>query len=165
MCLSGEFECVCQIPEVRAPLVPYDPELRKTIRKIVNSQELEVQRQRFGLEDETVSRVVQPNVVNNQLRAMNENVALDGIIPPHRQQIDLRGSAQPPAHMMYEEDDLDLDGVGATGAIVLPALPPGVKFIITNTMMQLLNLKGMFRGAAGDDANQHLMNFVAIYKS
>ncbi|KAH0698749.1 hypothetical protein KY284_012964 [Solanum tuberosum] len=50
--------------------------------------------------------------------------------------------------MMYEEVDADLDRAGATGAIVLPALPPG-----------------MFRGAAGDDANQHLMNFVAIYKS
>jgi len=48
---------------------------------------------------------------------------------------------------------------------VLPALPPGVKFTITSTMIQLLNLKGMFRGEAGDYANQHLMNFVAIYKS
>ncbi|KAH0669197.1 hypothetical protein KY289_023690 [Solanum tuberosum] len=67
--------------------------------------------------------------------------------------------------MMYEEDNADLDGAGAIGAIVLPALPPGVKFTITSTMIQLLNLKGMFRGAAGDDANQHLMNFVAICKS
>ncbi|XP_015169534.1 uncharacterized protein [Solanum tuberosum] len=42
---------------------------------------------------------------------------------------------------MYEEHDVDLDGAGATGAIVLPALPPGVKFTITSTMIQLLNLK------------------------
>ena len=55
--------------------------------------------------------------------------------------------------MMYADDDLDLDRARATRAIVLPALPPGVKFTITNTMFQLLNLKGMFRGAAGDDAN------------
>jgi len=48
---------------------------------------------------------------------------------------------------------------------VLPVLPPGVKFTITNIIIQLLNLKGLFRGAAGDDANQHLMNFVAICKS
>jgi len=67
--------------------------------------------------------------------------------------------------MMYEEDDADFDGAGATGSIVLPALPPGVKFTITSTMIQLLNLKGMFNGAAGNDANQHLMNFVGIYKS
>uniref|UniRef100_M1DMX4 Integrase core domain containing protein n=1 Tax=Solanum tuberosum TaxID=4113 RepID=M1DMX4_SOLTU len=43
--------------------------------------------------------------------------------------------------MTYEEDDADLDGVGATGAIVLPTLPPGVKFTITSTMIQRLNLK------------------------
>ncbi|KAH0743050.1 hypothetical protein KY290_031043 [Solanum tuberosum] len=67
--------------------------------------------------------------------------------------------------MMYEEDDLNLDEAGATGAIVLPILPPIVKFTITSTMIQLFNLKGMFRGVAGDDANQHLMNFVAICKS
>jgi len=67
--------------------------------------------------------------------------------------------------MMYEEDDADLDGAGTTGAIVLPALPPSVKFRITSTMIQLLNLKAMFRGAAGDDANKDLMNFVAICKS
>lgn len=47
---------------------------------------------------------------------------------------------------------------------VLPALPPDVKFTITSTMILLLNLKGMFRSAIGDDANQHLMNFVAICK-
>ena len=63
--------------------------------------------------------------------------------------------------MMYEEDDADLDGARA---IVLPALPLGIKFTITSTMIQLLNLKGMFRGAVGYDANQHLMNFVAICK-
>ncbi|KAK4710004.1 hypothetical protein R3W88_004517 [Solanum pinnatisectum] len=92
---------------------------------MVNTQELEAQRQRLGLEAETAAR----------------------------------------AHMMYEEDDLDLDRAGAIGAIVLLALPPGVKFTITSTMIQLLNLKGMFRGAVGDDANQYLMNFVAICKS
>ncbi|KAK4729915.1 hypothetical protein R3W88_022903 [Solanum pinnatisectum] len=85
--------------------------------------------------------------------------------PSQRQPIAQRGRAQHPAYMMYEEDDADLDGAGATGAIVLPALPPGVKFTITSTMIQLLNMKGMFRGAAGKDANQHLMNFVAICKS
>ncbi|KAK4706987.1 hypothetical protein R3W88_033459 [Solanum pinnatisectum] len=66
---------------------------------------------------------------------------------------------------MYEEDDADLDGAGATVAIMLPPLPPDVKFTITSTMIQLLNLKGMFRGAASDDANKHLMNFVTICKS
>ncbi|KAH0633262.1 hypothetical protein KY284_036048 [Solanum tuberosum] len=54
---------------------------------------------------------------------------------------------------------------GASGAVALPILPPCFKFTITSTMIQLLNLKGMFRGEAGDDENQHRMNFVAICKS
>ncbi|KAH0722654.1 hypothetical protein KY289_005698 [Solanum tuberosum] len=132
---------------------------------MVNAQELEAQRQRFGLEAETIVSGIRPNVVNNPPRVVDENIAVDGIIPPHCQPIAPRGGAQPPTHMMYEEDGLDLDEAGATGAMVLPALPPGVKFTITSTMIQLLNLKGMFRGAASDDANQHLMNFVAICKS
>jgi len=36
---------------------------------------------------------------------------------------------------------------------------------ITSTMIQLLNLKEIFRGTVGEDANQHLMNFMATPKS
>ncbi|XP_049394761.1 uncharacterized protein LOC125859068 [Solanum stenotomum] len=132
---------------------------------MVNAQELEAQRQRLGLEAEVAARGVQQNGGNNQPRLVDENRGVDGLILPQRQPIAPRGRAQHPAHMMYDEDDADLDGSGAIGAIVLPALPPVVKFTITSTMIQLLNLKGMFRGVDGDDANQHLMNFVAICKS
>lgn len=48
------------------------------------------------------------------------------------------------------------------GAIVPPVLAPNVQFDITNAMIQLLNLKGVFSGAAKDDANMHLTNFVGI---
>ncbi|KAH0706286.1 hypothetical protein KY289_011362 [Solanum tuberosum] len=132
---------------------------------MVNTQELEAQRQRLGLEVETTARGAQQNVVNNPPKVVDEHPGVKEIAPPHRQPLAPTGRAQHPAHMMYEEDDLDLDRAGATGAIVLPVLPPGVKFTITSTMIKLLNLKGIFRGAAGDDANQHLMNFVAICKS
>ncbi|KAK4707280.1 hypothetical protein R3W88_033127 [Solanum pinnatisectum] len=132
---------------------------------MVNGQELEAQRQRLGLEAEATARGVQQNSGNNQPRVVDENRGVDRLIPPQRKPIAPRGTAQHPAHMMYDEDDADLDGAGATGAIVLPSLPRGVKFTITNTMIQLLNLKGMFKGVAGDDANQHLMNFMAICKS
>ncbi|KAK4727043.1 hypothetical protein R3W88_031960 [Solanum pinnatisectum] len=101
------------MPNIRSKgdsLIPYDPQLWKTIRKME-------------------------------------------IAPPNRQPQAPRGRAHQPAHMVFEEDDLDLDGAGATGAIVLHVLPPGVKFTITSTMIQLLNLKGMFRGASSDDAN------------
>ncbi|KAH0665341.1 hypothetical protein KY285_026547 [Solanum tuberosum] len=123
---------------------------------MMNAQELKAQRQRLGLEAEAATRDVQQNGGKNQPRVVDENRGVDGLIPPQRQPIAPRGRAQHPAHMMYDE-------AGATRAIVLPTLPPGVKFTITRTMIQLLNLKGMFRAATGDDTNQHLMNFVAIY--
>ena len=51
------------------------------------------------------------------------------------------------------------------GAIVLPTQPPSVKFTITSTTTQLLNVKGMYRGATDDDANKHLINFEVVHKS
>ena len=89
---------------------------------------------------------------------------MEELIPPLRQPIAPRDRAQHQTQIIYEEDHVDLDVAGAIGVIVLPALPLGVKFTITSTLIQLLKLKGMFRGVVGDDANQHLMNFVAICK-
>lgn len=66
--------------------------------------------------------------------------------------------------MAFEEDDLELDGLGAIGAILLPVFQLGVKFSITRTMIQLLNLKGIVKGTPGKDANYHLMNFVTTCK-
>ncbi|KAH0773640.1 hypothetical protein KY290_010777 [Solanum tuberosum] len=132
---------------------------------MVNAQELEAQRKRLGLEVETAARGAPQNAVNNPPKVVDEHLGVEEIGPPYRQPLAPRGQAQHLAHVMYEEDDLDLDRAGATGVIVLPVLPPGVKFTITSTMIKLLNLKGISRGAAGDDVNQHLMNFVAICKS
>ncbi|KAK4707406.1 hypothetical protein R3W88_033052 [Solanum pinnatisectum] len=148
-----------------APLIPYNPELRKTICKMVNTHELEAQRQRLGLDAETTARGAQQNAVNDPPRVVGEQVEVEEIVPPQHQPIATRGRAPQQPHIVLEEDDLDLDGVEANQAIVLPVLPPGVKFTITITIIQLLNLKGMFRGATSDDANEHLMNFVAICKS
>ncbi|PHT53113.1 hypothetical protein CQW23_07575 [Capsicum baccatum] len=65
----------------------------------------------------------------------------------------------------FDDDDDDLDGAGATGVIIPPPLAPGSKFNITITMIQLLQLKGLFGGLAGDDPNMHLINFISICKS
>ncbi|KAH0678885.1 hypothetical protein KY284_019970 [Solanum tuberosum] len=123
------------------------------------------ERQRLGLEAETVARGAQQHAVNNPPRVVEEHERVEEIAPPHRQSLALKGRAQQPAHRVFEEDDLDLDGAGAIRAIVLHALPLGVKFTITNMMIQLLNLNGMFIGTTGDDAHQHVINFIAICKS
>ncbi|PHT50055.1 hypothetical protein CQW23_09802 [Capsicum baccatum] len=70
-----------------------------------------------------------------------------------------------PVQPAFDDDDDDLDGDGATGAIILPPLAPGPKFNITSTMIQLLQLKGLFSGLAGDDSNMHLINFISTCKS
>ena len=68
-------------------------------------------------------------------------------------------------HYEVDDDDKGMDGAGATDAIIPPPLAPVVKFSITSTMIQLLNLKGLFGGFPGDDPNMHLVNFVTIFKS
>ncbi|KAH0698826.1 hypothetical protein KY284_013041 [Solanum tuberosum] len=81
---------------------------------MVNAQELEAQRQRLGLEAETAARGIQHNAVNNLPRVVDEQPGMEEIAPLHCQPLAPRDLAQYPTHMMYEEDDLDLDGAGAT---------------------------------------------------
>ncbi|XP_015087107.1 histone-lysine N-methyltransferase ASHH1-like [Solanum pennellii] len=64
--------------------------------------------------------------------------------------------------MIYEEDGADLVEAIASGDIMLPTLPPGVKFTMTSTMIHLLNLKAMYKGTASDDENPYLMNSLTI---
>lgn len=84
---------------------------------------------------------------------LEENIGVNEIVSPHHQPLALRVRAKQPTHMMYEEDDLELDKDWSSRAIVLHVLHQGLKFIISNTMMQLLNLKGMFRDAAANNVN------------
>ncbi|PHT31642.1 hypothetical protein CQW23_27979 [Capsicum baccatum] len=65
----------------------------------------------------------------------------------------------------FDDEDDDLDGAGATGTIIPSPLAPGAKFNITSTMIQLLQLKGLFGGLAGDDPNMHLINFISTCKA
>lgn len=65
---------------------------------------------------------------------------------------------------MNDNDD-GMDGACGTGAIIPSPLAPGAKLNITSTMIQLLNLKGLFGGLPGDDPNLYLVNYVTICKS
>ncbi|PHT36212.1 hypothetical protein CQW23_23912 [Capsicum baccatum] len=89
----------------------------------------------------------------------------------HQQNIDNPGRATNSddedlaVEILFDDDDDDLDGDGATGAIIPPPLAPGSKFNITSTMIQLLQLNGLFGGPAGGDPNMHLINFISTCKS
>ncbi|PHT72601.1 hypothetical protein T459_23386 [Capsicum annuum] len=69
-----------------------------------------------------------------------------------------------PVQYNLNDDDDGMDREGATGTIIPLPLAPGEIFNITSTMIQLLNLKGLFGGLLGDDPNLHLVNFVTICK-
>ncbi|PHT29632.1 Zinc finger A20 and AN1 domain-containing stress-associated protein 2 [Capsicum baccatum] len=85
----------------------------------------------------------------------------------HQQNIDNPGRETNPDNedLAFDDDDDDLDGAGATGDIIPPPLALGAKFNITSTMIQLIQLKGLFGGLAGDDPNMHLINFISTCKS
>lgn len=101
-------------------MLHYNTELQKNIRKMVNTQEVEAQRQRLWLEGElNAARHVQQNVGLVPPRGADGNK--DGVIPFHRPPIAQKGRVQHPDHMMYDEDDVYFGGAGNTGAMVLPA--------------------------------------------
>lgn len=60
--------------------------------------------------------------------------------------------------------DANFDCISFTRVVVPSLLAPATNFNITNTIIQLLNLKELFSGVDGDNPNLHLMNFVGVCK-
>ncbi|PHT48061.1 hypothetical protein CQW23_12269 [Capsicum baccatum] len=122
------------------------------------------------------AQVHQQNIYNpgRATNPNNENLGDDELLNPRRDaematlanRRDRQARFKPERRAIpFDDDDDDLDGAGATGTIIPPLLAPGAKFNIMSTMIQLLQLKGLFGGLAGDDPNMHLINFISTCKS
>ncbi|PHT27732.1 hypothetical protein CQW23_32670 [Capsicum baccatum] len=137
----------------------------------------EAQQEQARLAVLAAAQVHQQNI-DNPGRAINldyENLGDDELLNPRRAdevastmyRRDRQDRMRPDRRAMqvpFDDDDDNLDGAGST-AIIPPPLAPGAKFNITSTMIQLLQLKGLFGGLAGDDQNMHLVNFISTCKA
>lgn len=80
---------------------------------------------------------------NDELINLTNRRRAENVAPTNQnQQTRGRGHQQPVVQFVPDNDDVDLDGAGATGAIVPPPLAPRVMFNISSTMIQLIKLKG-----------------------
>ncbi|PHT50567.1 hypothetical protein CQW23_10314 [Capsicum baccatum] len=141
------------------PLLPINPEPqligRMEAQRDIERRAPQLQQARLAA---LAAAQVHQHYIDNPVRATNpddEELGDDKLLYPQR-----TDEVAP-----FDDDDDDLDGAGATWAIIPPPLAPGAKFNITSNMIQLLQLKGLFGGLVGDDPNMHLINFISTCKA
>ncbi|PHT44993.1 hypothetical protein CQW23_14151 [Capsicum baccatum] len=173
-------QCMPNTQSLGQPLLPINPE-PQFIGRMDAQCDIErraAQQEQARLAALAAAQVHQQNIDNPGQAADpdDEDLGDDELLNPRRDaevattanRRDRQARFRPEHRAMqipFDDDDDDLDGDGATGAIIPPSLAPGAKFNITSTMIQLLQLKGLFGGLVDDDPNMHLINFISTCKS
>jgi len=118
----------------RELLTPYDPELRRTLRKM-NNQGVHNNPIGEGLGDGV--ELQPPGVVNVPAQAHGGNLIENAERVQNR-----------PAPRFRDNYREGYDTVGSDRPIVLPPLPLGHTFEVTINLIQMLTVRGLFAGLA-----------------
>uniref|UniRef100_M1DQY8 Uncharacterized protein n=1 Tax=Solanum tuberosum TaxID=4113 RepID=M1DQY8_SOLTU len=102
-----------------------------------------------------------PIIEEHEDRVNNENAQVPGG--------NLLGDAlrvqNPPEPRLCDNYKVDFNTVESEGPIILPHLPPGITFMVTSSLMQMLTTRGLFSGMASKDLHGNMVKLRRFCKS